>query len=126
MEINKDDYIIAVWFVSFRQYDWMCTVKRSENGGYEGEHRFRYYVDDKVHDSDDEKTFHQFSMENKISESEVIDRVRNVAKSVIVVASEDALINDEVPIGGGSEKFFEELSKRDWASITVIRKEPQN
>lgn len=62
MAIQMTDQTLAIWCIEIRQAggdegNWMGFLQRQEKG-YLFEYRFRWYVDDKKHDSADRRSFY--------------------------------------------------------------------
>ena len=56
MSIELTEKIVGIWFVDLdNESDWLGAMERTDEG-YQVTYRFRYYVDDKAHDSDDKKS----------------------------------------------------------------------
>lgn len=56
-----DEKTVGIWFLpTTENQDWMATVREIEpDAKYELVYRFRYYKDDKVFDSEDEKNWYK-------------------------------------------------------------------
>lgn len=67
--ISEDVYVYAIWFQSAPRRDWMGYISREGDGPFKVEYRFRYYADDKVFDSDDEKHFARVELPDAKEES---------------------------------------------------------
>ena len=61
VEMVPGSHVLGMWFVfDHQEKDWMCTVSQKERGEpWVMDYRFRYYVDDKVHGSEDKKNFYR-------------------------------------------------------------------
>lgn len=58
IEIREGRYFVRWWFFSGDRFDWLCALYRDmPDGEWTVQYRFRYYVDDKVNDSDDQKSW---------------------------------------------------------------------
>lgn len=56
MSIDFDDNLIALWYVELpTECNWMAGLSRTANNTGQVKYRFRYYVDQKTHDSQDIK-----------------------------------------------------------------------
>jgi hypothetical protein len=72
--IKLDDNLLAMWVVEIRQGDlegnWMASLSKRESG-YELDYRFRWYVDDKAHDSEDKRDFFVARLNPAITEEKM-------------------------------------------------------
>lgn len=61
-EIKQDDYILGFWSAGKGNGDsWYCIcLKRKDDNQWIGQYAFRYRKDDKIFDSDDEKSRYEF------------------------------------------------------------------
>ena len=86
-------FIIAVWMVpldqprdmngrTYRRGDWLATLYKVKDAANYGLHyRFRYYADDKVHDSEDYRSEAEGIFTGK-TEAEVMTIVSEMAESL--------------------------------------------
>lgn len=59
MSIILDEGTIGIWFVQLTdESDWLLHLGEKEDV-FEITYRFRYYVDDKIHDSNDKKNWYR-------------------------------------------------------------------
>lgn len=84
MQIKEGRYISHVWFINSaeRDKDWMCWVWRDPGEPWQVEYRFRYYKDDKPHDSADEKSAFGLQVPSETSEALVIKNMDAIATMV--------------------------------------------
>jgi hypothetical protein len=82
-EIKKDDYILGFWSAGDGDGNtWHCICLKSKNGNeWLGRYTFRYKRDDKIFDSDDEKSSYKFKGP-LISEEEQIIKMDKFASFV--------------------------------------------
>jgi hypothetical protein len=78
-EIVKGRYWAAIGFLSAHDRDWLCGVYRDGDGAWTVVYRFRYYRDDKAHDSSDERSAYQATVPASMTENETVGRMRAVA-----------------------------------------------
>lgn len=71
MAINLDDSVLAMWAVELRSGEmkgnWMALLSKDEAQGYLLQFRFRWYRDEKVSDSEDQRTFYTARFNPKIT-----------------------------------------------------------
>jgi len=58
MTIKLDESILGIWFLSLDNSDLLFSLNDEEDK-YKVQYRFRYYEDDKTHDSDDRKSWYE-------------------------------------------------------------------
>jgi hypothetical protein len=79
-----DDNLLAVWFVtlpnSLPEADYLASLTRLPDGKLKLEYRFRYYVDNRAHDSADRKRWHSSITDRSVTE--VIAMCSGVARSL--------------------------------------------
>lgn len=122
-EFREGRYVVALWMVPltnardlngvfYEQADWLATLYRDENESvFKCHYRFRYYVDEKAHDSEDKKSAYNVTFVGK-TESEVLvimgQFAENIAKpraeihKLMINSSDPMLISKRLQ----SEKFF--------------------
>lgn len=109
--IREDDTVLFVWGAAIvppapRRGDFLAVMKVSAQGQLETTYRFRY-ADDKLFDSDDEKSFWRVgpvedSPERRASMAKALRNITRLAGFVNV---------SEREVNGGAEKFFEVMTK---------------
>lgn len=73
IDVDEDSYYLGAWFLSGKERDWLCVIYRVAGAAeFTIQHRFRYYVDDKAHDSDDIKNWYDGSLPVDFSEDKII------------------------------------------------------
>jgi len=83
--IGKDDYILGVWTADGPTHNILITVIRNPDTRWHFHVRVREYVDDKIfEDSQDRKTFHEWTIGGEQPESKMITS----ATDIIHMASE--------------------------------------
>lgn len=59
IEVRDGTYFSSWWFVSGPGKDWMAAVFRPPGEPWQVKYRFRYYKDDRAHDSADESSWYE-------------------------------------------------------------------
>lgn len=119
MELNDGDYILGTWFAEQMGFgNFIATVKRGKDGKWEGEYRFRYYVDDKQFDSQDKKRFYRFTAD--CSEEKMLELMREVFEFVKPMYPNGPY--DEMIVQGSADKFMELAQDRPWFNISKEKK----
>src|SRR3990167_671736 len=122
MEIKETDYILGIWFAEDKNgNNFIMLVKRDKNTPKEwiGEYRFRYKVDDKIFDSDDKKSFYEFSIID-LTEKEVLAKIESFFESIKIVYS---FKNEYVEIKGDVQKFMFRAAQAEWMNLKRLSKE---
>lgn len=60
MTFQLDDRVLAIWCFELSGGNWMAFLYK-EPAGYVMEYRFRWYRDDKVHDSKDKRNWYRMA-----------------------------------------------------------------
>lgn len=119
IEFTEGSYIVGLWFASCPKTNdnWMCCVQRSsENPNrYYGTYRFRYNKDDKIFDSDDEKSWQSFQSKFDETEEAVIKSINDIHDVIGLKYPE----KDFLLIQGGVEKFLEKARTVPWMNMKV-------
>lgn len=76
--IRVDNRIVGMWSVFFGDSDWLAALKQKKDGTYWFICRFRYYKDDKVFGSVDEKNWYKVSFETR---EEALREVRYIYRT---------------------------------------------
>lgn len=110
-------YYSRIWFLSSpaKRMDILAVLRRSlPDGPWKFEYRFRYYRDEKVFDSEDEKSFYAFSGGASASEAEVVEKTR---EAVGVIALSQGLDVDETVVESDDpEVIFGKLREKPYFS----------
>jgi sigma54-dependent transcription regulator len=95
--IELDETVAGIWILQITPtQDWLAAIREIEpNQKYELTYRFRYYNDDKVFDSDDEKNWYRGTLTG--TRAYVLGTFREVAKNMesIAVGNLCELLNDK-------------------------------
>lgn len=129
MIVLDETKTIAIWYAPLnKELDFMGCLQHPDDpekdrdgnprqpGGYDFNYRFRYYKDDMVFHSEDEKHWYHVEI-HPMPVSEVLDKLRMLTK-VLVRMSDNAQL-DEVVNTGDWKKFFEEFSSKPWAHMQI-------
>lgn len=80
IEIEPGRYFSHFWFVSCDTKDWLACLWREDAPGSEWhlQYRFRYYRDDEVFDSEDEKSHYSATAPATLSEEFIVRNVDEI------------------------------------------------
>jgi hypothetical protein len=72
VEVRDGRYFSQMWFVNAgdRSMDWMAALWRDPGEGFVLQYRFRYYVDDRAHGSEDVKNWYRVNFKADVPEAE--------------------------------------------------------
>ena len=104
MNLTENDYILGIWFAEAKDgNNFVMTVKRDKDKPkqWTGEYRFRYKVDDKVFESEDKKSFYEFTISD-LTEEEVLAKIENIFNFIKIGYSAKS---EYIEIKGNAEKF---------------------
>jgi len=111
IELKPGRYYVGVWWMAWTGGDWMACIWN--DGEREClQYRFRYHVDDKVFDSDDQKSWYEMTRE--IQPDAVIVQEMNTSVRALGAAI-GAVEIEYIYIGGDSEKVFRAIVNAPWA-----------
>jgi hypothetical protein len=72
-----DDDLLACWYIQLTtEQDFFGGVSREPDGSFKVSYRFRYYRDDKVHDSSDEKSCTEMTS----TDADTLKKVRGIVQ----------------------------------------------
>lgn len=121
IELDNNSYIVGMWFSSDPKTnnDWLaCVIKDPENPlKYKGWSRFRYTKDEKIFDSEDEKSWTQFSSQEGHTEQAMIDFME-MSQKVIETGYPD---KDHIIVKGNLEKLIELSKTKPWMNIKHVK-----
>lgn len=107
IEINEKTFIIGVWQLGFRggpdhrPGNWLAFLSVPEPGANISlVYRFRYYEDDKIFDSEDERSWYKAEISSKVPHLEVIDKVRQLAAQLQAALPGSSNLNERLINGG--------------------------
>lgn len=118
MSMVLDENVIGIWFVNLSSMsDWLGTISLDDNGDYELIYRFRYYVDDKAHDSADRKNWTKAIIAKRFGGvTKVIDHMRSVVQQLAKLAGDvsfhEILMTDE-----GLDDFMERFQELPFVHV---------
>ena len=83
--ITSDDYVLGIWSLSNPgKQDWLAIVRKdSTTGQWVLKYRFRYYVDDKLWDSEDRKSGTVVEIDGSAPEDKMVELVEGMQKTLI-------------------------------------------
>ena len=87
-EIAKGNYISRIWFLADPRGGGGMDVfahlwRRLPEGPWTLEYRFRYYEDDRAHDSKDRKSGYRGTFNDPLSEAQVIKKVEVALRTIL-------------------------------------------
>ncbi len=84
IEIKDERYFAAMWFCtpSIGGVDWHGALYKDNCGPWEFRYRFRYYADDKAHDSEDIKNWYTASFRGSEEEKHVMKLIEQMTDMV--------------------------------------------
>lgn len=87
IEVRDGRRFASWWFFSGHRFDWLCALYRDlPDGEWTVQYRFRYYADDRVHGSEDEKSWWSAKFPGAaLEEADVEARVQKLAEQVRAV-----------------------------------------
>lgn len=74
MSLTVTEATVGMWSVDLLIANWLAELARGENGKHVLTYRTRFYRDQKIFDSADQRTFHQAELSG--TEQEVLRKVR--------------------------------------------------
>lgn len=117
IELNDKSYIVGLWFSSslFHRHDWLAwIIKDPENPkGYTGGYRFRYAKDNKIFDSEDEKSWRYFKTTEEKTEDEIIKIGNDMQEKMKAHFPQ----TDKIIVKGNLEKLMELAKDKPWMHL---------
>tara|TARA_Y100000310_G_C20644506_1_gene795798 strand:- start:1060 stop:1437 length:378 start_codon:yes stop_codon:yes gene_type:complete len=123
MHLTQDTYVHAMFFMECDDFNWMATIFRRGEGPWQGEYRFRYFMDNKAHDSEDERSWYEGQAPDSSDESlqGLMEAMRTAGGGM---AEHLEVPFEEIPVGGGPERTVEVLSQQPWANVKTVNSQP--
>lgn len=120
IEIKPGRYFSAIWYIEGRDKNWMAALWRDEpDGAFTLSGRFRYYVDDKRHDSDDRKSVFGAVAQPHMTEAKMLSDIDSLADGLVRAgfgrAVEKLILRTNDPM-----KVMEALQREKWSAIKTI------
>lgn len=115
---NGMDWVYGIWYVSDGvSQDWMGTLGKAE-GKWQFEYRFRYYVDDLTHNSNDRKSWYAFGAkdDSDASRDSILAAIKPLIDGLIMRYRSAADFID-LQCGADDSKILFELGSRPWAHV---------
>lgn len=112
--LQEGRYFAAFWFVNSadKSRDWLAALWKDEGGDWCGAYRFRYYNDDKLVDSSDEKSWYAITIPGETPEN-IAMRGLNVIADMIAKEYGGAI--HKVPLRMSDPvKITERLQREPW------------
>jgi hypothetical protein len=120
-KFEKGRYYSAIYFLEGREQDWMaCVFRDLPDGKWRFTYRFRYYVDEKIHGSDDKRSVYDCSCGDS-TEQEVLSAVSKAANMLVETGySPSGRIHKLRPCTDDPMKLGEMLAREDWAHVKTV------
>ena len=80
IEFKEGRYFSQIWNVGGRGKDWLGAVWKDPDGPWTLTYRFRYYLDDKAHDSADERSWYEMQVPASEPEERVLRAMNKIAE----------------------------------------------
>jgi len=105
-------YVAKVWFVAGSNFDWLACARHDDEGKWILTYRFRYYVDDKVHDSKDVKRFYVVEIPSEVEAIEAGN------KSACMIASGQDIDVEQVLVkSDNAEEIYRLVMSQPWCHL---------
>jgi len=120
MSIVISEKIVGIWLVNLdNESDWLGAVEKTEEG-HKLTYRFRYYVDDKTHDSEDRKNWYGGDITGQTDEH-IVDVMRQVTQ--LMAKRFDNAEIDEILMGNKNlDEFMKEFTDLPATHVVAIEK----
>jgi hypothetical protein len=123
MPLTEDTLVYAIWFISDVQgWDWLAYLVRPAPGKpWKFAYRFRYHVDDKIHDSED-----WFDVTAGPADSEDKPPAKMIAAATTAAVELTKASGGKLHtlnIQGNGLDAMEKLAKQPWCSVRAEKAE---
>lgn len=121
IELKPDTSVFGFWFVRVispgANGDWMCCLLKQKDEPWKAQYRFRWYVDNKFHGSDDRKSWMVIDTKNEFGDAprDLIDVLHLIAGRIAAMSEEHAV--NFVEVDGSSDKAIDLLRNQDFVHI---------
>ncbi len=120
INIKEGRYFAAIWYIEGGNKNWMAALWRDgSDGAMTLSGRFRYYVDDKRHDSDDVKRIFEAETKPHLTEAQAVSDVDQIADKLIKAGFgrtvEKLILRTDDP-----DKVLKALSREKWAGVKRV------
>jgi hypothetical protein len=124
IDLGEIEYVEAIWFVDGTvDGNWMAWLYRAKGDTrWTLKYRFRYYRDDKTHDSSDERSWYEGTCPPE-SLSKMIESTDLIA-AMNVVRFAGPL--DKTVVQGTAERAIEMIAGKSWCDVKVESLNPNN
>lgn len=120
MQFEIDDYILGVWQADGLDSNFLMFVKQDkESNSWIGEYRFRYFKDEKIFDSEDDKSRTVFKAKNK-SEAEMLGSVNAL---FLVIQMKYPINPNFTLVQGDFKKMLKLICEFPWFNCKVKDKD---
>jgi hypothetical protein len=123
--LSASSYVEAIWFVSWKDADWMASLHRDEpDAPWQASYRFRYYAtSDEAWDHRDTKNWYRAEMEGtEANRQKAFEAFETMSK---LIASSKHGKRWTLLIRGGEDEVARQLSKQPWCHIKVSPRPPE-
>jgi hypothetical protein len=130
IDFKDGRYVAAIWFVPLENMvdregiryahgDWHAVLYKDDGEErFRAAMRFRYYVDDKVHDSGDKKSWYQVSFPG--TEAEALSAFGKVVNGLAGMGR-GANIHKLIIRSSDPKFIFERLMAEGWAHLRLLK-----
>lgn len=120
MKLDNKSYIVGLWFSSDpkNNNDWLgCVVRDSKNHSkYIGFSRFVYKKYNNIFNTDDEKSWTDFTSQENQSEQDMIDLMERLQ----LIISPGYPVKDSFIVKGTFESLVKLSGSKDWIKMEVV------
>lgn len=124
-EIKDEIYSVGIWYVAWKDADWMAWAGRPKDGGpWSIKYRFRYYSQPESgpFDDKDRKSWYAFQASPDTPEKEIEDGLEKLAR--IICLGRSAHTFDIVKVKAcGYDAFSEAIKGKPWFSVKTATAE---
>ena len=106
-------YLSTVWSVLSKSEDWLAFLWRDRDSQWRLTHRFRYYRDNKVFDSDDVVSWEDLAFPSTKTETEVIQITDGAADKVALMHPYNCAPVHKIIVRTSSADAYEKIIRRE-------------
>lgn len=118
VEFKEGRYVACMWMHAAPGADWLATLYRDGDGPWYCAHRIRVHLDDKAHDSDDQKIGQTVVLNRVATEAEAIAMVDEAARRMVRSGFTQG---NKVPIGSADmQTIMGVLSRQPWCHVKSV------
>lgn len=118
LDLTEDVHVVCLWFVAWKQGDYLATVTKSKDGELHMKYRFRYYDPDNPGPwgNHDKKSWTEGTIRDK-SESRAIGIVDMIVEVLRETSKAD--ICDKILVNGDGAKAFALMREKPWCHVKL-------